>query len=233
MKMSKHDILYIDHHQSSLEFKDQSTDKLKIYINEKFCAAGNVMKYFKDKQKFSQAMKTLTYLTNDYDMWILKERESKILNYIFWTRKFNAFMKMFEKGYDSSIVESFRKPFEKHEDGIKKYFDKREKYEIDFNDDVKFLMIFADKNVSDVTLVYPDFDFYFIISDKYKMSIRCGEKYNFNNAIEKVDCIEGVESCGGHLHAGGLIIVKNMFNDSELVDFYYKLIETIIKESIK
>jgi len=224
--LSNNKILWIDHHESSLPYKDLSNDKVKIYINPKFCGAGNVLKYFKDKQKFSEPLKTLTYLTNDYDMWQLKEVESRILNYIFWERKFNAFYKLFANGYDKSIVESFRPAYERKQDEIKRYLDSCDKYEFD-SDNKKILLIFASKDVNDVTLTLPNYDYYFIVSDTHKISIRSKEN-DISTNLMTFEGQEFVESVGCHKLAGGINIRTAIKDSDELFDIYQKIIEGVI-----
>lgn len=230
MFLSNNNILWIDHHQTSLLHKNKSNKKVKIFINEKFCAAGNVLKYFKDKANFSEELKRLAYLTNDYDLWQLKEEESEILNFIFWERKFNSFMSMFEKGYDESKINAFRPAFKNYKDGIITHFERCEKYDVTLNEK-KILIIYTDKYINEVTINYKDFDFYFIISNMNKVSIRSAE-IDLTNGIKSVESLNGIESTGCHKNAGGINIAKSAFETTEaLVDFYYELIEKIVTNS--
>lgn len=224
--LSNNNILYIDHHKTSLEYKDKSNDKVKIYINDKFCAAANILKYFKDKHKFSESYKTLAYLTNDFDLWQLKEIESQILNYIFWERKFNAFCNMFKNGYDASIVNSFRPLFDKHQIEIDKYLKSCNQQTITHNSK-KILFIYASKYISDISLKIPDYDYYFIISNLHKISIRSKDQ-DLTTFIEKAQNKNFVNNAGCHELAGGITLNQNE-NEEELIDQYYELLELMLE----
>lgn len=225
MILSKNNILYIDHHKTSIEHKDKGNDKVKIHINEKFCAAGNVLKYFKDKQKFSESLKTLAYLTNDYDLWQLKEPESQVLNFIFWERKFNAFCKMFKDGYDANIVKSFLPAFDRQQLEIDKYLKACEQQEITHNGK-RILFIVSPKYISDISLKIPDYDYYFIVADPLKISIR-SKDVCLTPMVEKMQQKSYVNTAGCHENAGG-INLNRAESDSELMDQYYELMEILI-----
>ncbi len=229
MLASNNNILWIDHHQSSLEHKNKSTDKVKIYINDKFCAAGNVLKFFKDKT-FSDSLKRLAYLTNDYDLWQLKEEESQILNYIFWERKFNSFVDMFKNGYDDTKVNAFKPLFKKYKQNIQEYFEKCEQYDVTLHDK-RFLLIYANKYINEITLNYPGFDFYFIVSDRLKISIRSKDD-DLTPIFKSIESMTQINTIGGHKNAGGINLVDCFITNDEITDFYFELIEKIITGAI-
>lgn len=224
MLASKNNILYIDHHKSDPCFV--SKDNVKVIINEKYCAAANIMKYFKDKVDFPESFKTLTYLANDYDLFKLKEKESSILNYIFWSRGFNQFFSMFQNGYNASIVKSFYKPYEHHQKIVSDYIKSSPQYEI--NDCYKTLMIFCNQYISDVTLVLPDYDIYLIISDSHKISVRTKEPHSLVKSFEIISGFDDIESAGCHEYAGGINLSKNLTSDDKIMSMYETILKTIV-----
>lgn len=231
---TKNKILWIDHHQTSLPFKDLQDDNLTVYVNDKFCGATNVLKFFHGKQSFSDQLRYLAYLTNDYDLWKLDEKDSKVLNFIFWNRKFNAFVSLFEKGYDEKILDSFRPAYERYEKEMFDYMMACEKYE--FNEGgLGCIVLFADKFLSDVTITFPGFHFYFIISNIYKMSVRCSDDFDLAESFQKIRNLPSIENCGCHKNAGGISLVKESFNGDtiKVTKCFEDIIEIIIEGNKK
>lgn len=229
---SKKKVLWIEHHETSLPFKDYSSNNfnLKTYINEKYCATANVIKFF-TRQKFSEELKTLAYLTNDYDTWKLKEEDSRVLNYIFWERKFQAFTKMFERGYDKRLVESFRPGYQRKQEEIYKYLDSCERHDV-IEGNKRFLMIFAEQHISDVTLAYPYFHFWFIVSNKNKMSVRCDPRFDLSQAFKKLRDDDRIESAGCHKNAGGITIKPSKFkNDDKAIEYFLEIISIVMESN--
>ena len=229
IKASKVKTLWIDHHESSQYLKNLSTDLFTTYVNTKFCGAANILKFFKGKREFSTELKRLAYYTNDYDLWIHKEIESSILNFIFWSRKFNSFIDAFASGYSESIVDSFREPYAKHMDQVKKHLAACDKYEF-FEGKKSALLIFTDKYISDVSSELPEYDFWFIVSDGHKMSVRCIDQYNLTKPFDSIKREVAVESCGCHKCSGGINLIPDKFDDNnDIMDYWIGTAEFIMK----
>lgn len=221
--------LYIDHHKSV--FKLDGLYNIDGIINQKFCATANILKYFKAKGKqCSENMKKLAFYANDYDMWILQTEESKIMNYIFWKNGFDYFLSNFKDGYNESIVNSFRKDYEKDQQYMKQYLENCQKDIFSYKatiKDYKCLMIYANKYISDISLVYPDFDYYFIISDSHKMSIRTKTENSLEESFKIIRQNENIETIGCHEFAGG-INLKSDVSDNACIDLFLNFIQIIV-----
>jgi nanoRNase/pAp phosphatase (c-di-AMP/oligoRNAs hydrolase) len=135
-------------------------------------------------------------------------------------------VKLFSKGYDKSIVESFRANYERKEDEIKRYLEKCDKYELTL-DENKILLIFAAKEVNEISILYPDHDYYFIVSDPYKISVRSSEN-DITEGLMSLEGLDFVESVGCHKLAGGINIRKSIEDSDELFDVYQKIIEGVM-----
>lgn len=227
----KQKVLIIDHHKSSnfinKEIKKNQSN-LTHYINTKYCAAANVLKFFKDKYNFSQEFKKLVYLTNDYDLWILREIESQILNFIFWKEGADMFLYLFENGYQDKVIDSYRFAFTKYQNDVNDTISSANKEDIEF-DGLKVLLVYSSKYVNEVTLLYPDYDVYFIVTSETKLSIRLGNNFNANleNAMLKLD-LESIQSVGYHDKAGGVTLK----DDYSIEDYLIDIIEVICTELV-
>lgn len=224
---SDNDILYIDHHKKNYDVK--SVNKLKAYVNEKYCASADILSFFKDKYSFDDNIKKLVRYTNDYDMWLLKTKESRILNFLFWKYGFNNFYEMFKDGYNNDIVVSHETEYDFEQLKIKEYVRKCDKYEVDENCGYNVLFIYCDKYINDVTLVYPDYDYYFIVSEPYKMSVRNKTNVSLEVAFNQIKKLKYIETSGCHDFAGGINISKDCDN---LTDFYIEIVNTVMEFSL-
>ncbi|MDD3049495.1 MAG: DHH family phosphoesterase [Bacilli bacterium] len=200
--------LYIDHHKSNFKLPKESN--VTFYIKEKYCAAANTLKYFKEKGKYiSDEIKQLAYYANDYDTWDLKTDESQIMNFIFWKRGFNEFLEMFKNGYNEKIIQTFRPDFYVEQENIKKYLENSKKEEFMY-DECKCLVIYTSQYINDVTLFYPNYDYYFIIADSKKMSVRTKVDYYLASAFRTLEDLNEIEVVGCHELAGGINLRKEL-----------------------
>lgn len=73
-------IILIDHHKSAQEYHDMS--KNHFVISDKNVCAAVLTKMFVEKMYGIKLddLKSLVYLTNDYDVWNLKNSKSKLMN---------------------------------------------------------------------------------------------------------------------------------------------------------
>lgn len=225
-------VLYIDHHESSRPLSNNfmiDRRQTTIVHNVKFCASANLMKFFKEKgQQFSARLNQLVYFTNDYDMWSLKEETSKKLNFIFWKIGFDKFLEMFKDGFDQKLVDQFELDYQRHNKDIKGYLLNCQTDEVEFEGGVKCLIIFATKHINEVTIEYPNYDFYFIISNTRKISLRCNKPFDLIASCKYLSQMDCIESCGFHKHAGGVEIKPSY----TLEDCLPEIIEYIYNEAL-
>lgn len=214
-------ILYIDHHETTIESMPKIIpEHITHLIDQKYCASALVMKFF-GKEKYNKNQRLLTKYTNDYDMWILKHVESKILNHYFWECKAQSFYKRFKGGFDSEFVESYKPYFLEEQRKMVNHFEACEKMEI--NDKLKALIITTSNFTGDVSEHFKDYDIYFIITSKLKLSIRVKNDLTIKFIINKLEEFEVVESCGGHSQAGGINLKENCSEDDmlDIIEFIY------------
>lgn len=232
LRLMKHQkkVLIIDHHKSS-DFINKELKFVKsnitYYINTKFCASANVLKFFKSKYQFSNQFKKLAYLTNDYDLWQLREIESRILNFIFWKEGADKFLDLFKDGYQEKIIDSYRFGFTKYQNEITETLKTAHKEDIEF-DGLKVLLIYTSKYVNEITLLYPDYDVFFIVTSDTKLSVRIGNGLNIflTDAMKHIADFECVESVGFYDRVGGITLDSHFLIENHLID----IIESICTE---
>lgn len=230
IKKSKHKYLYIDHHKLGIDLSEY--ENLTYYVDERFSACANVLVYFKKRgRELDSNLKRLVYFANDYDMWHLQTEESQILNYMFWELKFEKFLDSFKNGYDEKLVEKYREPFRNDYENARKYLDECKKDEFEF-DYYKCLLIYAEKYQNHVTIFYPEYHYYFIISEQHKMSIRTVSGISLEYSFKDIANFEGIESSGCHDYAGG-INFKEYLNSEEVTDLVFKCIDTILSYNVR
>lgn len=88
-----------DHHQNSMQFKGLA----KGNISEEKCGASLIFDFYNERLKPSknyENLKLLVDLTDDYDMWHLKDKRSYGLsNLLFWRYKPKKFFRKFSNGF--------------------------------------------------------------------------------------------------------------------------------------
>lgn len=218
--------LYIDHHKTF--FNTEDFKGVNVYVNEKYCATANILTYFKNKGKqIDSSFKKLAYYANDYDMWILKEKQSQILNHIFWKMGFNTFYDMFRNGYDEKLCRSFENDFDTELKNAENYLKSCKQQEIKY-ESWKCLYITASKYIDKVTILFPDYDYYFIVTDVHKMSIRTTTGYSLEYAFKEISTFDGIESAGCHEFAGGVNLKENL-TENICQDIFIKIMETVFE----
>ena len=221
---SKIPILIIDHHETSIESLKSYTlpSNIKVILSTAFCVAGLVMKHFKDTYEFSDELKLLTKYTNDYDMWIHKHKESKVLNAFFWDYKAISFNASFRHGMNIEKYKLYLPLYDQKCIEISKYLDGCEQIEI--NDTPKAIILMAYKHIGEVTEHFKDFDVYFIVQNNKKIAIRFKTDYNMSETFKRTKIKFGdiIESLGCHPLAGG-INLKTGSDEMilEIIEFIY------------
>lgn len=111
-------VLLLDHHESASKFNDPRNN---IYISSKYCGAMLAWKFFSIKKDLS-FLEELVKLTNDFDMFILKDKRSLPFNELFWDMGFHWFIRRFkngnttlykeEKDFILDYIEDFKKKYD-------------------------------------------------------------------------------------------------------------------------
>lgn len=224
-KLQQHfsNVLFIDHHLSSLDLVKNPEFKFKHHVSDKFCGAALCMDFWKKRGKeFSDSFKDLVKYTNDYDLFSLKFEDSRLLNEHFGLLRFWDFLDKYKNGMaltnDDRLM--LRLLIQEKEEKLKNC----EHQDIDG----KLLYIISYEMINEVTVVFPNFEYYFIMSSPNTASIRTSEK-TLENFTEKLKSNSLVESCGGHTHALGVKFKKNLTKGEiiDIVSLFYETMENV------
>lgn len=209
----------IDHHPGTKNLKSKG-----IIYSEKFCGAALVYKWLMDlKKELPPSFKELMLLTNDYDMYNLKMKKSVLLNELFWSIDKFCFYP-----FISRFVDDFEVPdseWEKLKTKLNEKCKEVKTYEKIIIED-KMLIIFSQGLINEISLVYPKYDYYFIVAPNNGISIRTKEK-SLLPWFESIQKHKLIDKAGGHERAGGiemksakhedqLLMAENLFEFMEL-----------------
>lgn len=87
-------VLVLDHHESAMNF---NSPKNNVYICTKFCGAKLAYEFFNHEDCLKH-LKDIVDITNDYDLYELKDPRSKHFNSLFWKMGFEWFCERFFTG---------------------------------------------------------------------------------------------------------------------------------------
>lgn len=201
-------VLVLDHHESALKMKDPNND---VYIVTSHCGAYVTYKYF---NKFEELihLQELVEITNDYDLFILKNIKSKPFNALFWKMGFEWFVERFLNG-NVSLYEEEKTYIKTYMADYKKYYNSLEIVPLAN----KGVFCTVTKYLSDVSISLKDDGFqYLIIYHNGQFSLRSS-----NNKINLVNVCNRIGRGGGHPLACGI----RLENDNVMT-----LINKIVKE---
>lgn len=92
-------ILILDHHESAAIYNDHEKD---IYIDTDYCGAKDTLLFYKDHMGEANYNRLIDFIdcVNDYDMWILEDERSMMLNAMFFDKRmgWNKFERRFITG---------------------------------------------------------------------------------------------------------------------------------------
>lgn len=212
-------VLVLDHHESALSFNNPNK---QVYICTKFCGAKMAYEFFNHDDCLKH-LKDLVDLTNDYDLYILKDPKSKAYNSLFWKMGFGWFSERFFTG-DINLSKS-----------EKLYLLRRQK---EFEELYANLPIqeLSNKGVVCESEVYlgdicdalrKDGYDWCIIYRLGNLSVRSSD----NSEINLVKVAEKLGKGGGHFHAIGVPQLKENLN--ELIKRIEKAVDEVLKEKEK
>lgn len=208
-------VILIDHHESSLNYN--YPEHWKVMINMKACGTKLTYLYLKALGAiFNNDCADFVSIVNDFDMWILDQHESKLMNNLFWNMNFFGFVKTF-KNYEIT---------EEHLDKGQALQDVKDAEIKGFtnyliNDILR--VVVADDHISDISLFYTEQEHFAILRSKGSVSFRSvldmGPFYDSLNAM-------GVPG-GGHKHAGGCELSGTEFEDdpTPVLELFYNWIK--------
>lgn len=217
-------IILIDHHMSKGHIHDP---KNHLVVISGVCAS-ELVKRFVEKM-YSIRLKhlyNLIYLTNDYDMWLLKNPKSLFLNELIFS-KYGAskFRKMFMDGRTRLTPEEITHIRER-KDAFKDFWDKLEIFTIE---EINGCVIRINEFINDVghkLLTEEKYDFVFIRNPiNSKVHVRMNKKIeNLNMGM----LMEELKMGGGHKDACGFSVT----DDNDFKEKMNIIVDTIKNKGV-
>lgn len=197
-------ILIIDHHESAAIFNDHEKD---IYIDTEFCGAKETLLFYKDYIGEATYNRLLDFVdcVNDFDMWILEDERSMMLNAMFFDKKMG--WDRFERRFITGNMEFTQNEIfwmQAREESVKKEIE-----------NLRFKEVKGDGAVIQTPVHFAEISRYIETNKNYnflimwsglldradkpqKVSVRI-----YNDRLNFVKCAEEVGKGGGHEKAGG------------------------------
>ena len=206
------EFLMLDHHESSNPIADEENG---VIIDMSMCGAALAQKYMQETYKVDLShLDELIKLTNDYDLWVHKYKESKQLNILLENymgrstpeKGVKAFVDIYHKGFCYDKITSLEKKIILNRfEEIQKTFDELEVMEL--GDDTKIGFAFIEGSMlNDIAAkVFKHSDYQVIITfypNRTGGSIRVadGSPLNLGKLLPLLEKKLGIKG-GGHPHA--------------------------------
>jgi oligoribonuclease NrnB/cAMP/cGMP phosphodiesterase (DHH superfamily) len=205
------EVVWIDHHESSLAFK--TPDHWKVMINMKACGTKLSYLYLKHLgAMFTNDCADFVEIVNDFDMWILKIPESKLMNNLFWDMNFFGFINTFQ---NFEISEKMLQKAQALQDVKDAEIAEFSNYVIEGI----LRVVVADDHISDISLFYTNEKNFVIIRNGGCMSLR--SEHDMQPFFEEINK-QGITG-GGHKHAGGCELKGTPHENDEmfLIEMFY------------
>lgn len=180
--------LILDHHETSLYLNDPSKGHI---VNTKFCGAKLAYLYYVRTAPELECLKELVELTNDYDLWLLKDKRSKYLNTIHWTYYgFDAFYERFKYGFNG-FTEHEKQELHKQHEQFKTMWENMPMSELPHKGCICYASLF----LSDLGLKLEQegYEWFIIYND-------ASQKFHLRTRNDKIDF---AKICENDLHKGG------------------------------
>jgi len=229
------DILFyfIDHHPAQCNYENLSSANFVILVTDKACATKLVYLYCKANFGLvNEDLGVFVEYVNAYDIWLTDKPEFKVglvYNDIFWEYRIKHFWNRFKD--DFKLRNSDKEKFKELMIKKRKVFGKLENSGRMFKlQDQKIFMIFLDDFKNHITLDYPDYNIYVMVSSYGGFSVRLrndfAKGYPFkDNVVNSLLSLQNIGNAGGHHAAfGGNLIDSSAHKQVE----FAKQILTII-----
>ena len=208
-------VLVLDHHESALKYNDPGKS---VYICTKFCGAKLAYEFF-NHDNCLEHLKDLIEITNDYDLYILKDARSKAYNNLYWAMGFNWFVERFLGG-DIDLNRGEKLYLVRRQKDFEELYTNLPIQELSNNG----VVCEAEKYIADIADALRNDGYeWCIIYRNGNLSVRTSNDSKINLANVCARLGKG----GGHMHAVGIPQQKE--NLAELI----KRIETEIDNEIK
>jgi len=230
---------FIDHHP--LQCSDEDIKKLKInnlflLISSKGSATKLVYRFLqKDSNSYNKDLEKFVEYVNSYDLWKKEEKTFKgglVYNELFWEYKKVFFFSRFKDEFNlrNSDKENYKKLIIKKDKLFKKLDDSGRIFKHIPNGNKRIFMIFIDSFFSNVTLDFPDYSVYIIITSYGSLSVRLSDGVSDDGDLKDKIISDISENplflkAGGHNKAFGITIKEP--TPHNLVEFSKFLLEII------
>jgi hypothetical protein len=207
-------VIWIDHHETSIDI--ECPKHWIVHINTKACGTKLSYLYLKHLGYDMQIAKDFVNCVNDYDMWILKDPDSVLLNNMFWDLKFFPFIENFENFEFSPKLREKAQQLQQVKEAEIAKFD-------NFLLDNVLRVIVANTHISDISLFYTKEDYHVIIRNKGAVSFRSKKDMTpFYNELEKLNI-----PSGGHKFAGGCELKGTEYEDNhmDVIEIFYNFVK--------
>lgn len=211
--------IFIDHHPFEEEYKHLNRDNLKIILTS-LHSATKLTYMFLSKYVSTDCLYLEEYVNNvnAYDIWLKDTSDFKVgfvYNELFWQYKMDYYWSKFKNNFKLSMNDK-----DLYKSIIKKkleLWDKLEKSGRIFKADNDIFMIFTDDFSSHVTIDYPGFKTYIIISSTGTVSVRLNRDFDLTGIREKIfnelEKMNNILNYGGHHEAFGIKLKNTEPND--------------------
>lgn len=198
--------LLIDHHSAS----ESDAIPFPSIINMKYCATYITAAWLRSKgYTLTSDMKFMVKVINDYDLFKLDVEESLLYNELFWEHRFWKFVSMFKYGFNAKLNDYL---LDEGRVLLDQRFERIRTYPNIVADNTRYT--FTDSDVSEIPLVYPEFDFHMIIRSPRLVSVR-SKQIDLTPFYDAVRRDFDVDNVGGHAHAGGIAFMRDYNDDME------------------
>lgn len=185
-------LLVLDHHESAIQNNNPGQN---VYICTKFCGAKLAFEYFNHDDCLKH-LKDIVEITNDYDLYLLKDPRSKAYNSLFWEMGFNWFVQRFFTG-DIELIKAEKQFLVRKQKQFNEYYANLPIQELKH----KGVVCESELYISDVAdaLRKDGYEWCIIYRNGY-LSVRSSDDSNINLA----NVTKRLGKGGGHVHAVGI-----------------------------
>ena len=224
-KYPKISFYFIDHHPFEEEYKHLILSNFHIIITNKASATKLTNLYIKKNFEVTEYTELDRYvdLVNVYDMWLDNAPDFNlglVYNDLFWQYGIDHFWCRFSEMFrlNSRDKEKYKEIITRKNKILNKLETSGRILKIGDND---LFMIFIDDYQSHITLDFPGYKIYVIITSRGSISVRLRDiedKETVKNLIiSKISDLPNISSCGGHISAFGVKLIEN--EPEKLIDF--------------
>ena len=224
---------FIDHHPFEGEYNHLKSNNFHIVISPKASATKLTNLYIKKNwnvREDSELEKYVSYV-NAYDIWLDDTPEFKVgfvYNELFWLYGFQHFWGRFNGDFKlrNADKEKYSEILKKKKKLFDKLWNSGRILDIGNKD---LLMLFLDEYHSHVTIDYPGYKAYVIVSSKGKASVRLKDVKDKESVqkfmFEQIAKLPNISNYGGHHGAFGIGLQDN--NPALMIDFAKSMMNVV------